>query len=77
MTTGFKIEVIPEIFHYPKFTQAARGLSTVLKIKKLGIFTGSTRFMFVSRPLVSFVKVALNFSVKYIDRVFLPLDSPL
>jgi hypothetical protein len=77
MNTGFKTEIFPEIFHYPQFTQAAQGLNTILKSEKLDVFTGLTRFMFVSRPLLSFVKGALNSSVKYIDRVFLPLDSSL
>jgi len=77
MKTGFKTEVCPEIFHYPQFTHAAQGLSTILKSEKVGIFTGLTRFMFVSCPEVSFVKGALNASVRYVDRVVLPMDSSL
>jgi len=64
-------------FPYPQFTHAAQGLSTILKIEKVGIFTSLARFVFVSRPLLSFVEGVLNSSVKYIDRVFLPLDSSL
>lgn len=77
MKTGFKTEIFPEIFHYPHFTHAAQGLSTILKRKKVVIFTGLTRFAFVRRPVISFVKGALNASVKYIDMVVLSLDSSL
>jgi hypothetical protein len=52
-------------------------LSTILKRKKVVIFTGLTRFAFVRRPVISFVKGALNASVKYIDMVVLSLDSSL
>jgi hypothetical protein len=77
MKTWFKTEVFPEIFHYPHFTHAALRLSTILKSNKVVIFTGLTRFIFVSRPDVSFVKGVLNASVKYIDRVLSSLDSSL
>jgi len=75
--TGFKTEVFPEIFLYPHFTHAAQALSTILKSNKVVIFTVLTRFMFVSRPFVSFVKGAVSAPVKYVDRVVLSLNSSL